>query len=165
VTVIVKTSATAGNTEWLAWARACPDGSVVGPTSQPKCVWPAANACEKVTLCKFFEFIWRYLHDRSIVYFAIGDQAIGYQFPEPRTSGFVVVVVVVHGSLSKKFRLHNRRAFSRHDANQSHGVPVFFRRAVLFQHAKPDKFGDPRRHAILVAVSELVLNFAVASRV
>jgi len=47
---VVNSFTFSGNAEWLARARACPDGSVVGPMSQPESVCPSAKAREKVTL-------------------------------------------------------------------------------------------------------------------
>jgi len=73
VTLVVNASALSGSTEWLARARACPDGSVVGPTSQPERVSPAADACEKVALRVSVEVAWSDILDTPFVNVAGGD--------------------------------------------------------------------------------------------
>jgi hypothetical protein len=57
VTLVGKSCSFSGGAEWLAWARAGPDGPVVGPSCETECVGPDADASEKVALGEALEVV------------------------------------------------------------------------------------------------------------
>ncbi|HUW32802.1 MAG TPA: hypothetical protein VM223_14440 [Planctomycetota bacterium] len=78
---VLNTSASPGSTEWLARAATCPDSPLCRPISQPQCVSPSANACEKVHLLKSGEFGRFDFPDVSIIDNSIRYQTTFYQCP------------------------------------------------------------------------------------
>ena len=101
----------ARNAEWLAWTRACPNRSVVGPTCKPQGMAPSADPGEKVALCVASKVIWFYFQNTAFVHIARCNQAPGYQVSQPLGGVFVYLVVVGgHGGVMAN-RLVNPTSF------------------------------------------------------
>jgi hypothetical protein len=85
--------------ERLTGTASSPDGSVVRPASKSKGVAPPANAGEEVALDESSNIVGCDSLDVSFVHFAISDQVLLDEFPQPRRCKLIVLVVVSRHSV------------------------------------------------------------------
>lgn len=78
----------------LAWGRACPNRSVVGPSGEAERVGPSADPGEEVRLREAAEVIGGHLDDAALVHLARRHQAAPDQLPQPSGGRRVELVVV-----------------------------------------------------------------------
>jgi hypothetical protein len=101
---VVEALAFAGGAERLAGARRRPDRLIDGPAGELEGVGPAADAGEEVALGEAGDFACSQVGDRSLIDFAIGDQAFLGEPAEPFRGAWVVVVVEVGHSTTRSVR-------------------------------------------------------------
>jgi hypothetical protein len=96
VALVCCAEALPGCAEWLARARACPHGSILGPSGELEGEWPASDAGEEVALDESFEVGWLHVADAALVHNSIWQVAFGNKLAQPGGCALVKLVVVMH---------------------------------------------------------------------
>jgi hypothetical protein len=94
VPLVSKPFSFACRAERLARATSCPDGLVVGPSSQSKGVAPSADAGKEVALCVASEVVGVNFCDGSLINVSRCDKFFGDKVTEPLGSIWVYLIVV-----------------------------------------------------------------------
>lgn len=89
-------------TEGLTGATTRPNRSVCRPSGESKGVTPPADACEEVALAVFSEVGGLYIDNGSCIDVSCGNLPRLNEFAQPRSGFRVVLVVIIHGTASKK---------------------------------------------------------------
>ena len=94
VALIVAATLLAGAAEWLTGARACPNRSVVGPSSASERVGPSADPGEEMALSVSGKVSGLHVRDASFIHVSIGNLPCRNQLPQPCGGERIDLVVV-----------------------------------------------------------------------
>jgi hypothetical protein len=90
---------------WLAWARAGPDGAIVGPAGEAEGVAPEADPGEEVALGVASEIAGTDIDNASLVNVACGNKSSCGQIAEPPRAEPVVLIVIRAHSTNRECRI------------------------------------------------------------